>query len=68
MFSGSGIAGCMIIKDLAYPVVRPVSNGGWSTYWAVVLAPKGSPRFTQDAAYFDNINGVKSAVDSCLKA
>lgn len=54
MFSGSGIAGCMIIKDLAYPVVRPVSNGGWSTYWAVVLAPKGSPRFTQDAAYFDN--------------
>jgi len=54
MFSGSGIAGCMIIKNLAYPVVRPVSNGGWSTYWAVVLAPKGSPRFTQDAAYFDN--------------
>jgi len=54
MFSGSGIAGCMIIKGLAYPVVRPVSNGGWSTYWAVVLAPTGSPRFTQDAEYFDN--------------
>jgi len=54
MFSGSGVAGCMIIKDLAYPVVRPVSDGGWSTYWAVVLAPRGSPRFTQNAEYFDN--------------
>ena len=54
MFSGSGIAGCMIIKGLAYPVVRPVSNGGWSTYWAVVLAPKGSDRFTQNAEYFHN--------------
>lgn len=54
MFSGSGIAGCMIIKDLAYPVVRPVRKGGWSTYWAVVLAPTGSPRFTQDAAYFNS--------------
>jgi ABC-type phosphate/phosphonate transport system substrate-binding protein len=53
MFSGSGIAGCMIIKDLAYPVVRPVSSAGWSTYWAVVLAPKGSPRFTQNAEYFE---------------
>ena len=54
MFSGSGIAGCMIIKGLAYPVVRPVSNGGWSTYWAVALAPKGSDRFTQNADYFHN--------------
>ncbi|MCP4576913.1 MAG: PhnD/SsuA/transferrin family substrate-binding protein [Deltaproteobacteria bacterium] len=54
MFSGSGIAGCMIIKGLAYPMVRPVSNGGWSTYWAVVLAPKGSARFTQNAEYFHN--------------
>ena len=54
MFSGSGIAGCMIIKGLAYPIVRPVSNTGWSTYWAVVLAPTGSARFTQNAEYFDN--------------
>ena len=52
MFSGSGIAGCMIIKGLTYPVVRPVSKEGWSTYWAVVLAPKGSDRFTQNADYF----------------
>jgi ABC-type phosphate/phosphonate transport system substrate-binding protein len=54
MFSGSGIAGCMIMKGLAYPVVRPVSKEGWSTYWAVVLAPEGSARFTQNADYFHN--------------
>jgi ABC-type phosphate/phosphonate transport system substrate-binding protein len=54
MFSGSGIAGCMIIKDLAYPIVRPVSIDGWSTYWAVVIGPKGSKRFTQNADYFIN--------------
>lgn len=54
MFSGSGIAGCMIIKGLADPVMRPVSSEGWSTYWAVVLAPKSSPRFTQNADYFQN--------------
>lgn len=54
MFSGSGIAGCMIIKKLAYPLVRPVTVDGWSTYWAVVIGPKGSKRFTQNADYFDN--------------
>ncbi|MBA3012214.1 MAG: phosphate/phosphite/phosphonate ABC transporter substrate-binding protein [Proteobacteria bacterium] len=54
MFSGSGIAGCMIIKELAYPVVRPVSVDGWSTYWAVVIGPKNSKRFTQNTDYFDN--------------
>jgi ABC-type phosphate/phosphonate transport system substrate-binding protein len=54
MFSGSGVAGCMIIKGLASPVVRPVNSEGWSTYWAVVLAPKGAARFTQNANYFQN--------------
>jgi len=52
MFSGSGLAGTMIIKGLADPAVRPEHPDGWSTYWAVVLAPKGSPRFTQDPDYF----------------
>ena len=52
MFSGSGIAGTMIIKDLAYPVVRPLSKSGWSTYWAVVLAKKGSDRFDGTSGYF----------------
>jgi len=54
MFSGSGIAGCLIIKGIAYPTVRPVTKEGWSTYWAVVLAPEGSPRFTQNARYFND--------------
>lgn len=52
MFSGSGIAGSMIIKEVAYPVVRPVGKDGNSTYWAVVLAPKGSPKFTGSSDYF----------------
>lgn len=54
MFSGSGIAGTMIIKELAYPLVRPNSRAGWSTYWAVVVAPKGAAKFTQNADYFRN--------------
>ncbi len=53
MFSGSGIAGCMIIKELAKPVIRPVSKDGWSTYWAVVLSKEGSSRFTQNMEYFN---------------
>lgn len=52
MFSGSGIAGIMIIKGLADPLVRPVSNEGTSTYWAVVIAKKGSPKFTGSGQYF----------------
>jgi ABC-type phosphate/phosphonate transport system substrate-binding protein len=54
MFSGSGVAGSMIIKEVAKPLVRPLNKDGWSTYWAVVIAPKGSPRFTQNAEYFRN--------------
>lgn len=53
MFSGSGIAGTMIIKELADPVARPVSTDGVSTYAAVVIAPKGSPRFAGSADYFN---------------
>ncbi|HET6365227.1 MAG: PhnD/SsuA/transferrin family substrate-binding protein [Nitrospirota bacterium] len=52
MFSGSGIAGTMIIKGLAEPEVRPVGNDGHSTYWAVVIAPKGVPSFTGSADLF----------------
>jgi ABC-type phosphate/phosphonate transport system substrate-binding protein len=52
MFSGSGIAGTMIIKDLAVPLVRPVDKDGNSTYWAVVIAPKGSPNFSGSIDYF----------------
>jgi ABC-type phosphate/phosphonate transport system substrate-binding protein len=52
MFSGAGIGGSMIIKGVAYPLVRPVSEQGYSTYWAVVLAPKGAPEFSAEADYF----------------
>ena len=52
MFSGSGVAGFMILKDLASPAVRPVDKNGHSTYWAVVIARKGSPKFTGSAKYF----------------
>jgi len=54
MFSGSGIAACMIVKELAIPIVRPLNKNEWSTYWAVVLAPKGASKFTQNADYFKN--------------
>jgi len=53
MFSGSGVAGVMILKDLAVPVVRPLGKDGFSTYWAVIIAPKGSPKFTGSADYFE---------------
>lgn len=53
MFSGSGIAGSMIIKGLASPLVRPVGMDGVSTYSADVIAPKGSPKFAGTAAYFN---------------
>lgn len=49
MFSGSGVAGTMIVKDVAYPLVRPVDRQGRSTYWAVVVAPKGSAPFDDSA-------------------
>jgi ABC-type phosphate/phosphonate transport system substrate-binding protein len=44
----------MIIKNLAVPVARPVSQEGWSTYRAVILAPVGSPPFLNNPNYFDN--------------
>ncbi len=56
MFSGSGVAGFMIMKDIAVPAVRPVDKNGHSTYWAVVIARKGAPKFTGSADYF---NGKK---------
>jgi ABC-type phosphate/phosphonate transport system substrate-binding protein len=53
MFSGSGIAGTLFIKELAVPEVRPVDREGHSTYWAVIIAPKGSSKFTGSADYFN---------------
>ena len=52
MFSGSGIAGTMIMKRVAKPIVRPLSKEGTSTYWTVILAQKGSAKYTESADYF----------------
>jgi ABC-type phosphate/phosphonate transport system substrate-binding protein len=52
MFSGSGLAGSMIIKNVAYPLLRPVSRQGQSTYRAVVLARRGAAKFAPSAEYF----------------
>jgi len=52
MFSGSGIAGAMIIKDVAEPLVRPVGLDGNSTYSAAVIVKKGGAKFTPSNDYF----------------
>jgi ABC-type phosphate/phosphonate transport system substrate-binding protein len=64
MFSGSGVAGTMIIKGLAAPLVRPVSKDGHSTYWAVVVAPKGTPPFSGKASYFNGKKVIATALAS----
>jgi ABC-type phosphate/phosphonate transport system substrate-binding protein len=64
MFAGSGVAGTMMIKKVAYPVLRPVNVKGYSTYWALVLAPKGSPQFTGDPSYFTDKKIICSALAS----
>lgn len=40
IFVGSGVAAVMIKKKNGYPLLRPVHPEGWSTYRAVILAPK----------------------------
>jgi len=64
MFSGSGIGGALIIKDIATPLVRPLTKDGHSTYGALVIAPKGSPKFTGSADYFNGKRVIFSAVAS----
>jgi ABC-type phosphate/phosphonate transport system substrate-binding protein len=64
MFSGSGVAGAMILKGLVKPLVRPIDNQGRSTYWAVVIGRKGDKPFTGDAGYFFNKKVTFSAMAS----
>lgn len=64
MFSGSGVAGVLILKGLVKPLVRPVDNQGRSTYWAVVVGRKGEKPFTGDANYFLNKRVAFSALAS----
>jgi len=64
MFSGSGIAGVFILKNIAYPIVRPLHVQGWSTYWAVIIAPKGSHDYNNKAGYFNDKKVICSALAS----
>jgi ABC-type phosphate/phosphonate transport system substrate-binding protein len=52
MFSGSGIAGAMIIKEVAEPLVRPVNQDGTSTYSAAIVVKKGGAKFNGSNDYF----------------
>jgi ABC-type phosphate/phosphonate transport system substrate-binding protein len=63
-FSGSGISATMMIKGLAEPLVRGVATDGASTYSAVVIAPKGSPRFAGTPGYFDGKRVIFAALAS----
>lgn len=64
MFSGSGVAGIFIIKDLASPLVRPVAKEGTSTYHAVIVAAAGSPKFTGNGDYFKGKKVIFTALAS----
>lgn len=52
MFGSSGVAGTLLIKDLAVPLARGVSKEGVSTYHAVVLARKGGAKFLGTSDFF----------------
>ena len=64
MFSGSGVAGSMIIKGVAVPLVRPVGQDGISTYSAVVIAKKGATKFTGSPDYFAGKKVIFTALAS----
>jgi len=64
MFSGSGVAGAMMIRNVAKPLVRPVNQDGTSTYSAVVITKKGAGKFTGSADYFAGKRVIFTALAS----
>lgn len=64
MFSGSGIAGALIIKEVADPLVRPVGQDGISTYSAAVIVKKGGAKFTPTNDYFNGKRVIFTALAS----
>lgn len=64
MFGGSGLAGTLIVKGLATPLLGAVAANGHGTYKAVVLAPRGGPRFTGTGAFFDGKRVIFAALAS----
>ncbi len=43
--AGSGLAGVFLVKGIAIPLARAKGKDGNSTYWATVVAPKGTTQF-----------------------
>jgi ABC-type phosphate/phosphonate transport system substrate-binding protein len=64
MFGGSGIAGAMLIKGLADPIVRADFADGVNTYHAVVVAPKGASRFDGAPEWFAGKRVIFTALAS----
>jgi ABC-type phosphate/phosphonate transport system substrate-binding protein len=64
MFSGSSVAGIFILKDLASPLVRPMTKEGTSTYHADIIAPAGSPKFAGNGDYFKGKKVIFTALAS----
>lgn len=64
MFGGSGIAGAMILKELAVPLVGAIAAEGPSTYHAVIVAPRGGPRFDGTGTLFAGKRVIFSALAS----
>lgn len=64
MFAGSGVAGSFIVKGVAQPLVRPVTSDGVSTYSAVVVAPRGGPKFTGAGSFFDGKRVIYASLAS----
>jgi ABC-type phosphate/phosphonate transport system substrate-binding protein len=54
LIAGSGVGAILLLKKMAYPLVRPVSIEGWSTYEAVILSHRGGKRFNGDPVFFDS--------------
>ena len=64
MFSGSGVAGIMVIKEVAEPLVRPVTKEGTSTYSGAVIVKKGGEKFRESNDYFAGKNVIVTPLAS----
>jgi ABC-type phosphate/phosphonate transport system substrate-binding protein len=52
MFGGSGVSCAMMLKGAVEPFARSLGAKGVKSYSAVVVAPRGSPKFDGTAAWF----------------
>lgn len=68
MFTGSFVGAVLIKKGLARPVVRPLWPGGTSTYHALVVAKKGTPKFTGIGDFAPGPDGKRKIIAYCAIA